>query len=402
MRHVSYIKNKTSTETFIWNGDEFSHSINRDNYGKFRIFDHGEYIGQTNINFIKEEVDKANDFMKFLPKDNDLYGVGTTHVNNRRTILPSIEDPHKMKQDIYDFLHNNIDNFFTVEALEIEKHMLDSTLENDQGLCYNNYQEFWTISIGFIVKDNTTKDKQDIFKFSYVNQDFTLDNFLQDLKNSATNILNPCNIKQGTYDVMLDQGVSECLVGDILSMLYGNSIFNNSSSVKIGDQVFPEHVTIVEDPFSFLPVDVDCDGNPLKEKVLINNGKVNNIICNNKFAKKLGLETTGNCFDFSVALSNIKFSGLKCYKTHMKSFTGILITSILGVDFNSVNGMFSCSIKGFFVDNGTSIKSFLNGTISFSIFDVAKKAIFLDDINSTNGSFSCPSIFIPNQKIGGF
>ncbi len=131
--------------------------------------------------------------------------------------------------------------------------------------------------------------------FSYFDdQDFT-ERLLQKIKYCSAEVV---DVDPGYYDVVL---APRCVAEFVQYLAYGmgaRALDQHSSYFegKIGEKVFPDHISIYDDPRDpeMIGMDYGSDGHIYKPLTLIENGVFRNFFCNNYFSHKTGLPKNGN------------------------------------------------------------------------------------------------------------
>lgn len=125
-------------------------------------------------------------------------------------------------------------------------------------------------------------------------QDFT-ERLVQKIKYCANPVI---DAEPGHYDVIL---APRCLAEYTSYLTYGMSAraLDQHSSFfegKVGQKVFPEHITIVDDPSDpeMIRADYGSDGHIYRFLPLIEQGVFRNFLCNNYFSHKTGQPKNGN------------------------------------------------------------------------------------------------------------
>ncbi|MFA9289291.1 MAG: TldD/PmbA family protein [Weeksellaceae bacterium] len=111
--------------------------------------------------------------------------------------------------------------------------------------------------------------------------------------------VDPQDIEPGEYEVILEpQAVSEMLA---FFQWYGPNarIYHENSSClsgKMGQKVFNEKVTLIDDPFhpEVFPMPFDYEGQPKETLTLVENGVLKNIVYDSYYAEKFKTRNTGH------------------------------------------------------------------------------------------------------------
>ena len=122
-----------------------------------------------------------------------------------------------------------------------------------------------------------------------------LTSLLRRVKNGAGEII---DVEPGYYDVIL---APRCVAEFVQNLSWGMNAhaLDQSSSFfegKQGKQVFPEHISITDDPGDpeMIRADYGSNGHIYRRLPLIENGVFRNFMCDNYYAHKTGLPKNGN------------------------------------------------------------------------------------------------------------
>ena len=167
--------------------------------------------------------------------------------------------------------------------------------------------------------------------------------------------LNPRKLKTQTVPVIFRSDVAPSLLRSFINAIRGSALYRKSSFMldKLGQQVFPEHITISENPL--LPQGLgssayDGDGVATTARNIVENGILNNYVLDAYSSRKLGMANTGNAGgvrNLAISPSDKSFDDLL-----KEMHTGLVVTEMMGQGVNPVTGDYSRGAAGFWVENG--------------------------------------------------
>ena len=168
--------------------------------------------------------------------------------------------------------------------------------------------------------------------------------------------LNPRPMSSGRYNMVIDTEVASRVVSPVLSALSAYSVQQNNSFLtgKVGQKVFPEGLTIIDDcriagqSGSRL---FDSEGVATRTVPIIENGVVKQYFINTYMAGKMGMAPTLESAMRPRVIGWPK-SGLGRQDILEMCGSGILVTGFNGGNSNSSTGDFSYGIEGFAFENG--------------------------------------------------
>ena len=168
--------------------------------------------------------------------------------------------------------------------------------------------------------------------------------------------MNPLPHPGGKTCLVLDPEVSSRVVSPVLKALSAYSIQQNNSFLtgKLGEKVFPDSLTIIDDcrvPLKRGSYLFDSEGVATKTVPIIEKGVVKEYFVNTYMAGKMGIEPTIE----SATRPKVQAwprPGLTQSDILEMCGSGILVTGFNGGNSNSSTGDFSYGIEGFAFENG--------------------------------------------------
>lgn len=215
-------------------------------------------------------------------------------------------------------------------------------------------------------------------------------------------------LNSGKYPVILPPSASARFIGIIASGLNGQAVWKGVSPLadKKGVKVFNEEFSIIDDPcIPGSPYTTPFDGegiNP-ERRHLINKGVVEGFIVDLKYAKKLGIDPTGNAARGYSTLPSPSFNGLTMepgesgFHEMIKGIDrGIVAEQFIGLgQSNTLNGDFSANLDlAFLVENGEIKGRLKDCMISGNVYDLMKGEIKTSREMERKGSYLLPYIYL--------
>ncbi len=221
-------------------------------------------------------------------------------------------------------------------------------------------------------------------------------------------------VKSQAVPVVLDPSVAADFVGMLFGAASGGSIYRRSSYLvdKVGETIVSPEVTIIDDatiadglesrPF-------DAEGIRSSRLTFIENGVLNQYVCDSYSARRLGAAATGNSGrSFStapqVAPSNLY---LKNGQTDPDEIVGavkngLYLTEMFGSGVNSVTGDFSQGASGFWIENGAITFPAQEITIAGNVLKAMQRVTAVgNDLSFRLGSTASPTLLISELTVGG-
>lgn len=174
-----------------------------------------------------------------------------------------------------------------------------------------------------------------------LDEDAFLESLLRRINHGSGEII---DVEPGYYDVVL---APRCVAELVQYLSWGMSAraLDQSSSFfegKLGEKVFPEHISIIDDPSDpeMIRADYGSDGHIYRLLPLIEKGVFRNFMCNNYYAHKTGLPKNGNtasCLKIDPGNKNLDDMigsvkrGLYISSLHYMNFINPRETSLTGL-----------------------------------------------------------------------
>jgi predicted Zn-dependent protease len=319
------------------------HSIDVTLYKDQKSYNFG--IDQPTEESVKKAVNHAMDVIDSLPADPDFVDVETdlskSNENQKENNVVKVSLEKKIE------ILKEIDKIATQLGFELfgtficnyqHTHIINSNGVDKQQ---------WNSPIYFEVKA-VSKTNQVTVLNTYGGEDFNtfnLSNFINELKLKMINAQNDIvDVAPGEYDVILSpRCIAEFMVylsGGMFSRSYDqkSSYFQD----KINEQVFPDSVSIIDDPTDkeIISFDYNGDGHIYRQLPLIENGVFKNFMCNQYYSHKTGLPKNGNtgaCLVLRAGNTSIESmissidKGLYISSLHYMNFINEKETSVTGL-----------------------------------------------------------------------
>ncbi|MGR3511386.1 MAG: TldD/PmbA family protein [Paracoccaceae bacterium] len=216
----------------------------------------------------------------------------------------------------------------------------------------------------------------------------------------------------GSFPVLYDERISSGLIGHLLSASNGASVARGGSWLrdKLGAQVLPEGLDIVEDPHrprvsGSKPF--DAEGLATARRAIVENGVLQGWTLDLATARKLGMQTTasaarGPSGPPSPSLTNVALTqGTQSRDDLLAEMgTGLLVTSLIGSTINPTTGDYSRGASGFWVENGEITYPVNECTIAGNLHEMLRRIVPANDARP-HLSRVVPSLLVEGMTIAG-
>ncbi|MEM9705916.1 MAG: TldD/PmbA family protein [Pseudomonadota bacterium] len=228
----------------------------------------------------------------------------------------------------------------------------------------------------------------------------------------AVSRLSPRKLKSQSSPILFDKRLSASLLGHLAGAVNGAGIARGVSFLKdkMGAQIFPENIDIIDDPFMKRGAGSrPFDGEGVKaEKIkLIDAGKLTTWLLNTPQAKQLGLETNGRATrgvaggPGSGATNLYMPAGSISVATMLNEIgEGLLLTEMFGPQVNPNTGDYSVGCSGSWIEGGAVAYPVSEITIAGNVLAMFKNIRAADDLEF-RGAKNAPSLLIDEMTIAG-
>ena len=198
------------------------------------------------------------------------------------------------------------------------------------------------------------------------------------------------------------------LLGAYVQATSGGALYRKSSFLldSLGQQVFPEHIQIVEDPHVIGAVGsapFDDEGVKTHQRDVVRNGVVQGYFLSTYSSRKLGMKTTGN----SGGSHNLTFKSSLTKKSDdfkamlKKMGTGLLVTDLMGQGVNYVTGDYSRGASGFWVENGEIQYPVEEITIAGNMREIFRHIVAIGGDTLIRGTKETGSVWVESMTVAG-
>jgi PmbA protein len=223
--------------------------------------------------------------------------------------------------------------------------------------------------------------------------------------------LDPSRPRPGRYPVIFDPRVSASLLGHLAGAITGSSVARKTSFLldKLGERVFAEGVTIVDDPLrrrGLRSRPFDGEGLRVARRELVANGVLTSWIADSAAARQLGIAPTGHAARGvggapSASPSNLYLApGARSREELLAAFPeAVLVIELIGQGANLVTGDYSRGAVGFMVRGGAIAEPLAEITVAANLTDMFATLEPASDLELRRG-IDAPTILVPEMTVG--
>jgi PmbA protein len=223
--------------------------------------------------------------------------------------------------------------------------------------------------------------------------------------------LDPSRPRPGRYPVIFDPRVSASLLGHLAGAITGSSVARKTSFLldKLGERVFAEDVTIVDDPLrrrGLRSRPFDGEGLRVARRELVANGVLTSWIADSAAARQLGIAPTGHAARGvggapGASPSNLYLApGARSRDELLAAFPeAVLVIELIGQGANLVTGDYSRGAVGFMVRGGAIAEPLAEITVAANLTDMFATLEPASDLELRRG-IDAPTILVPEMTVG--
>lgn len=224
--------------------------------------------------------------------------------------------------------------------------------------------------------------------------------------------LNPARLASGAMPVVFDPRVGSGLIGHLLGAIVGSAVARRTTFLldKEGERVFPETVTIRDDPHrrrGLRSKPFDGEGLPTAPSDLVAGGRLTGWLMDSASARQLGRAPTGH------AVRGVSGPpGAGPTNVHMEPGSvsrevligsverGVYVTELIGQGVNAVTGDYSRGATGFLIEKGEIGPAVAEITIAGNLLDMYRNLVAADDLEFRR-SINVPTLRIDGMTVAG-
>ena len=218
----------------------------------------------------------------------------------------------------------------------------------------------------------------------------------------AASRLNSKKIKSCTLDVIFEPRVAKSILSSFCSCASGTSIARGTSFLnnQLNTSIFKKNINITNNPKlkrGIGSAPYDTSGIKTENISIIQDGIFKNYFLNIRSARQLRMAINGNSSPSNLILNK----GDQDIETIIKNIkNGFLVTEMLGMSFNPINGDYSRGATGFKIENGEITYPVSEVTIAGNLPEMLKNLIPANDLK-INDNINSPSILIEGMTLAG-
>ncbi|OGP29744.1 MAG: hypothetical protein A2073_08370 [Deltaproteobacteria bacterium GWC2_42_11] len=290
-----------------------------------------------------------------------------------------------------------------------------SSILNSKGINLTDNKTFASGSIMAVAEENNDSQMGWEMDFSHFVNDIDAQKIGIGAAKRAVSMLGAREIKSIKCPVVLENSVAVEFLEVIAPSFLADNIHKGKSMLKDkkGKKIFSDCITILDNGImhrGWSSSLFDSEGIPKQKTSLITNGVLENYLYDTYWAKREGVESTGNSSRSGfksvpgISISNmyIKNGDTELDSLMKEANKGVFITGLLGVHtVNTISGDFSIGAAGFYIENGTVSCPVRGMAIAGNLLDLFSRIIKTGNDIRFFGNIGAPSLLLHKMDISG-
>jgi PmbA protein len=204
--------------------------------------------------------------------------------------------------------------------------------------------------------------------------------------------------------VLFRADVAPSLLRSLFGAIRGHAVYRRSTFMlgKVGAQIFPDWVTVSEDPLiprGQASAPFDNEGVATRYRELVAGGVLQGYLLDSYAARKLGLQSTASAG--GVRNARIASSGQSFDELLREMDRGLVVTELMGQGSNLVTGDYSRGAAGFWVEGGEIQYPVDEITVAGNLGDMYRQLVAVGSDDEIPGSVKTGSWLFENMTVGG-
>jgi PmbA protein len=204
--------------------------------------------------------------------------------------------------------------------------------------------------------------------------------------------------------VLFTPELARSLFGHFVAAIRGTSQYRKASFLHgcAGQQVFPDWLTIVEDPHiprGVASAPFDGEGVATHRRELVANGVVQGYVLSSYSARRLGLQTTGNAGGVHNLIVAPNAESLASLQADCRE--AMVVTELLGQGVNTVTGDYSRGAAGYWIENGEPAYPVSEVTVAGNLKDMLRSIAAVGADVDLRGTVRSGAVLVEGMTVAG-
>ncbi len=305
-------------------------------------------------------------------------------------------------------LDRNVSGIKKSDGASFDASFYTSVLANSLGFCHAKSSSYTSKSLILLGEHDGKMQRGNGYSVARdLNDLYDNQKVVDEAIEKTVRKLNAHSVPTGKYNIIFAKSAACTLWGALSSGISGGALYRRSSFLcdKLGEKIFPEFVSIHEDPFILKGLasrNYDADGVAVKPSNIIEDGVLQSYLLATYSSRKLKLKSNGHA-------SGIHNWMISFDKEHTFEFDdllknvgeGIVVTELMGQGIDMVSGNYSRGAEGYYFKNGKFEHAVEGITIAGNLKDMfANMSAISTDVDERL-KIKSGSVLIPNMTVSG-
>ncbi len=262
-----------------------------------------------------------------------------------------------------------------------------------------------SLSCAVLASENGTMERD--FEYTVARAPQNLESAPQigrEAANRAVRRLGARKLNTVTVPVLYPARLARSLFGHLVGAISGGNLYRKSTFLAdaLGQSVFAELAQVAEQSHilaGLASAPFDAEGVATADRPLIEAGVLRGYVLGSYYARKLGLESTGNAGGIHNLV--VESTGESYAELLGGMDRGLLVTELMGQGVNTLTGDYSRGAAGFWVENGELCYPVNEITVAGNLADMYKQIEAIGTDIDVRGGIRTGSVLVGGMTIAG-
>ncbi|MGN0916523.1 MAG: metalloprotease PmbA [Succinivibrio sp.] len=286
--------------------------------------------------------------------------------------------------------------------------MYSSAYANSNGFCKATSASFISASVTLLGESNGKMHRGSGYSVALDKHDLLNTQIIaKEALDKTLGKLNPKKVPTGKYNVIFYRRAAASLFQIFSSAIAGGAQYRHSTFLHgcLGTQIFPEFVTIHEDPFVYKGLGsklCDSEGVRVQASDIVKDGILKEYLLGSYSSRKLNLRSNGHAggiHNWYVGFGKDHTCSFE--ELLLKAGEGIVVTDLMGQGVDLTSGNYSRGAEGFYFKDGKFVHAVDGITVAGNLKDMFMNMSAIADDADSRLKLQAGSVLIPGMAVSG-
>jgi PmbA protein len=379
------------------------------------------YTTSLDPSAIERAVESALQVSEVMPEDSEArlgaFDENVPKMENRfdpAGLAVKVEDKIELAKKVERLCREADRRIQTVRSASLSESLFETILASHDGRILRHRGTMFSSSLACKAEEKGDAQMGYEYVFSPFLSKLDLEFCAKSGAESAVELLGADKPKSVKCPAVIRNDVVSELIDFVAGSFSGEEIEKGKSLLqgKLNEKVFADFIDIYDDALlegGLAARPFDAEGTASQTTKLVSGGVFQKILLDRKYAKRFGMQPTGNSSRSiksppSISTTNVYLkAGTKTLNDLVREVgNGILITNLMGVHTaNSVTGNFSLGASGLMIRNGKIAEPVKGFAVAGNVLDLFRNVSALGSDLRFFGSTGAPSLLLPELAVSG-